>query len=131
MGIQKALTVPGFAVGIIDRTCPGVIDDVRPQHGNLGHTSKEIVEDLTPVKLQIGNIRDIAYAIPIENFLKLLIPRYILLRFPMRELYESQSNYDKLVSNTRSVMKNHKSPFVRPMLVIDGNARVTDEGILI
>ena len=49
----------------------------------------------------------------------------------MRELYESQSNYDKLVSNTRSVMKNHKSPFVRPMLVIDGNARVTDEGILI
>ena len=94
-------------------------------------TSKEIVEDLTPVKLQIGNIRDIAYAIPIENFLKLLIPRYIPLRFPMRELYESQSNYDKLVSNTRSVMKNHKSPFVRPMLVIDGNARVTDEGILI
>lgn len=94
-------------------------------------TSKEIVEDLTPVKLQIGNIRDIAYAIPIENFLRLLIPRYIPLRFPMRELYESQSNYDKLVSNTRSVMKNHKSPFVRPMLVIDGNARVTDEGILI
>ena len=94
-------------------------------------TSKEIVEDLTPVKLQIGNIRDIAYAIPIENFLKLLIPRYIPLRFPMRELYESQSNYDKLVSNTRSVMKTHKSPFVRPMLVIDGNARVTDEGILI
>ena len=94
-------------------------------------TSKEIVEDLTPVKLQIGNIRDIAYAIPIENFLKLLIPRYIPLRFPMRELYESQSNYDKLVSNTRSIMKNHKSPFVRPMLVIDGNARVTDEGILI
>lgn len=94
-------------------------------------TSKEIVEDLTPVKLQIGNIRDIAYAIPIENFLKLLIPRYIPLRFPMRELYESQGNYDKLVSNTRSVMKNHKSPFVRPMLVIDGNARVTDEGILI
>lgn len=92
---------------------------------------REIVEDLTPVKLQIGNIRDIAYAIPIENFLKLLIPRYIPLRFPMRELYESQSNYDKLVSNTRSVMKNHKSPFVRPMLVIDGNARVTDEGILI
>ena len=88
-------------------------------------------KDLTPVKLQIGNIRDIAYAIPIENFLKLLIPRYIPLRFPMRELYESQSNYDKLVSNTRSVMKNHKSPFVRPMLVIDGNARVTDEGILI
>lgn len=87
--------------------------------------------DLTPVKLQIGNIRDIAYAIPIENFLKLLIPRYIPLRFPMRELYESQSNYDKLVSNTRSIMKNHKSPFVRPMLVIDGNARVTDEGILI
>ena len=56
---------------------------------------------------------------------------YIPLRFPMRELYESQSNYDKLVSNTRSIMKNHKSPFVRPMLVIDGNARVTDEGILI
>lgn len=99
--------------------------------GINSNTSKEIVEDLTPVKLQIGNIRDIAYAIPIENFLKLLIPRYIPLRFPMRELYESQSNYDKLVSNTRSVMKNHKSPFVRPMLVIDGNARVTDEGILI
>lgn len=79
----------------------------------------------------MNDIRDIAYAIPIENFLKLLIPRYIPLRFPMRELYESQSNYDKLVSNTRSVMKNHKSPFVRPMLVIDGNARVTDEGILI
>ena len=37
VGFQKSLTVPGFAVGIINRTCPGVIDDVRPQHGNLGH----------------------------------------------------------------------------------------------
>lgn len=93
-------------------------------------TSKEIVEDLTPVNFKLA-ILEILPIIPIENFLKLLIPRYIPLRFPMRELYESQSNYDKLVSNTRSVMKNHKSPFVRPMLVIDGNARVTDEGILI
>lgn len=109
----------------------GVLRENKFAMGINSDTSKEIVEDLTPVKLQIGNIRDIAYAIPIENFLKLLIPRYIPLRFPMRELYESQSNYDKLVSNTRSVMKNHKSPFVRPMLVIDGNARVTDEGILI
>ena len=96
-------------------------------------TSKKIVEDLTPVKLQIGNIRDIAYAIPIENFLELdlLTPQDIQLRFPMRELCESQSNYDKIVDNTRSIMKNHKSPFVRPMLVIEGNARVTDEGELI
>lgn len=37
VGVQKSLTIPGFAVGIINRTCPGVIDDVRPQHGNLGH----------------------------------------------------------------------------------------------
>lgn len=96
-------------------------------------TSKKIDEDLTPVKLQIGNIRDIAYAIPIENFLELdlLTPQDIPLRFPMRELCESQSNYDKIVGNTRFIMKNHKSPFVRPMLVIDGNARITDEGELI
>lgn len=37
VGFQKSLTVPGFAVGIINRTCPGVINDVRPQNGNLGH----------------------------------------------------------------------------------------------
>ena len=37
VGVQKALTIPGFAVGIIDRACPGIINDVRSQNSNLGH----------------------------------------------------------------------------------------------
>ena len=37
VGVQKALTIPGFAVGIIDRACPGLINDVRSQNSNLGH----------------------------------------------------------------------------------------------
>ena len=37
VGVQKSLTIPGFAVGIIDRACPGIINDVRSQNSNLGH----------------------------------------------------------------------------------------------
>lgn len=78
----------------------------------------KIVEDVSPVKLQLGSIRDIAYAVPIDNFLKLLIPRYIPLHFPMRELYQIPSNYDIIVSETRKIMKNYKSIFVKPMITI-------------
>ena len=78
----------------------------------------KIVEDASPVKLQLGSIRDIAYAVPIDNFLKLLIPRYIPLHFPMRELYQIPSNYDIIVSETRKIMKNYKSIFVKPMITI-------------
>lgn len=81
-------------------------------------SAMKIVESLNPVKLQLGSIRDIAYAVPVDNFLKLLIPQYIPLHFPMRELYESQSNYDILVAETRKKMKDYKSIFVKPMIAI-------------
>ena len=78
----------------------------------------KIVEDASPVKLQLGSIRDIAYAVPIDNFLKLLIPRYIPLHFPMRELYQVPSNYDVIVAETRKAMKDYKSIFIKPMITI-------------
>ena len=78
----------------------------------------KIVEDASPVKLQLGSIRDIAYAVPIDNFLKLLIPQYIPLHFPMRELYQVPSNYDVIVAETRKAMKDYKSIFIKPMITI-------------
>ena len=35
---QKLLAVPSLTVGIIHRSCPSVVDDVRPQDSNLCHT---------------------------------------------------------------------------------------------
>ena len=34
---QKLFAVPGLTVGIIHRSCFGIVDDVRPQDGNLRH----------------------------------------------------------------------------------------------
>lgn len=34
---QKLFAVPGLTIGIIHRSCFGVVDDVRPQDGNLRH----------------------------------------------------------------------------------------------
>lgn len=55
---------------------------------SIGTNTNETVAlfpDLLPVKLQIENIRDIAVAVPIDDFLNLNLPHKLKLRFPMNE----------------------------------------------
>lgn len=70
-------------------------------------TALSIVPDLSPVKLNIGNIRDIAIALPIEDFLKLKFPDDIRLRFPMSDDPSTPTNYDGLVTWTKEQMENY------------------------
>ena len=70
-------------------------------------TALPIVQSLEPVTLNIGSIRDIATAIPIDDFLDLKFPRDIGLKFPMRGPMEVPSNYDGIVRWTKEQMKDY------------------------
>lgn len=78
----------------------------------------DIVPDLSPVTLQIGNIRDIAVAIPIDDFLELKFPRDIRLKFPMREKGEEPSNYDGIVEWTKGQMKRYHPILANAIAII-------------
>ena len=77
-----------------------------------------MVMDTNSVKLQLGSIRDIAIALPIEDFLTLKFPEDIRLRFPMREEGEAESNFDSVVKTTREQMKNYHSILTKPTFII-------------
>jgi len=79
-------------------------------------TALRTVNDLTPVKLNIGSIRDIAVSIPMKDFLDLKFPEDLSLRFPMNE--ENPSNYDEIVKWSREQMKNYKTIVGKPMFVV-------------
>ena len=81
-------------------------------------TALSIVQSLSPVTLQIGSIRDIAIALPIDDFLDLKFPRDIRLKFPMRDSMEVPSNYDGIVQWTKEQMKDYHTILAKPMLVI-------------
>lgn len=85
---------------------------------NPDDESGEIVPDLSPVTLQIGSIRDIAVALPIDDFLELKFPRDIMLKFPMREKGEEPSNYDVIVKWTKEQMKRYHPILTNGIAVI-------------
>ena len=68
--------------------------------------------------LNIGNIKDIACAIKIDDFLKLKLPPRIKLRWPISEIKENPSSFDMLVNYTHEQMKSYTSHAVRPMVEI-------------
>ena len=78
----------------------------------------DIVPDLSPVKLQIGSIRDIAVALPIDDFLKLKFPHDIVLNFPMREKGEEPSNYDEIVKWTKEQMRDYHPSLANVIAII-------------
>ena len=78
----------------------------------------DIVPDLSPVKLQIGSIRDIAVALPIDDFLELKFPHDIVLNFPMREKGEEPSNYDEIVKWTKEQMRDYHPSLANAIAII-------------
>lgn len=81
-------------------------------------TRLTIVPDLVPVTLNIGEIRDIAIALPIEDFLELKFPDDIRLRFPMSEDPNAPTNYDGLVAWTKEQMQNYHTITAKPTFTI-------------
>ena len=80
-----------------------VFAEVEPDRFALGKHADEamrLVQSLARVKLQIGDIREIVYAIPIEDFLKLKLEDRPL-HFPMRESGQELSDFDQIVEFTR------------------------------
>lgn len=81
-------------------------------------TACSIVPDLSPVTLQIGNIQDIAIALPIDDFLNLKFPDDIRLKFPMRDASEVPSNYDGIVEWSRAQMRDYRTIAAKPTFMI-------------
>ena len=86
--------------------------------GTGAEHAMSIVMNREPVTLQIGDIRDIAVAMPINDFLELRFPADIKLHFPMRGDGEEPSNFDGIVRWTREQMKNYRSIMVKPTFLI-------------
>ena len=86
--------------------------------GPTADTDLTIVPDLSPVTLQIGSIRDIAVALPIDDFLKLKFLSDIKLKFPMRDEGEEPSNYDRIVKCTKEQMKNYHTILASAIVLI-------------
>ncbi len=87
----------------------------------MGPNAKDvmrIVEDLSDVTLNIGDIRDIAVAIPIQDFLDIKLPQDIRLHFPMRQAGEEPSNFDQIVEWSREQMKEYRTIHARPIITL-------------
>lgn len=77
-------------------------------------TNLSVVQDCKPLTLNIGNIRDIAIAMPINNFLNLKFPNTIRLRFPMSDYSDMPTNYDSIVETTKETMKQRNPILMKP-----------------
>ena len=69
------------------------------------------------IKLNIGDIRDIAYLIPIDDFLDLsgIYGHFVC---PSNNDREHPSLFDKMVNDTRVQMMNYKVTYTRPLITI-------------
>ena len=90
----------------------------RFARGQDAEAGLRMICDLTPVTLNIGSIRDIAVAMPMEDFLELRFPPDMRLRFPMSDDKSNPTNYDGIVEWTKEQMKGFKTFAGRPMCVI-------------
>ncbi|MEA4866252.1 MAG: hypothetical protein VB088_12750 [Sphaerochaeta sp.] len=79
--------------------------------------SNSLIRSTEPLKLDIGDIRDIAFALSIDDFLKLRFPSNISLRFPMSNSTKP-STFDMIVQDTRKTLEHRVSPFVKPTVTI-------------
>ena len=87
------------------------IEHDRFARGEHAEEAMSMVRNLDRITLQIGDIRDIAYELPIDDFLELKLN--MPLRFPMRESGQVPSNFDNVVQFTKEQMKNYRSRLVR------------------
>ena len=86
--------------------------------GPNAESAMRIVQDLSQVILQIGDISDIATIMAIDDFLELKFPNKMKLRFPMRDKEDEPSNFDEIVEWTRDQMKSYHPRMIRPKIVI-------------
>ena len=82
-----------------------------------GDNIKSIIMSTDALKLQLGDIRDIAVKIPIDDFLILKIPNDISFKFPM-SVSEKPCMFDMIVSDTRKGLMNYRSRQVKPTVTI-------------
>ena len=78
----------------------------------------ELIRNLEPVKLQLGDLSDITVEIPIEDFMSGCLPNGFKCRWPSSEDPKKPSNYDEIVEWTKEQMKNYRSIFVKPTFAI-------------
>ena len=86
--------------------------------GSEAGNAYELIRNLDPVKLQLGDIRDITVMMPIDDFMRGYLPKGFKCRWPSNGNQESPSNYDEIVEWTTKQMKSYRSIFVRPAFAI-------------
>ena len=86
--------------------------------GPDAENAHELIRNLEPVKLQLGDLSDITVEMPIEDFMSGYLPEGFKCRWPSNEDPEQPSNYDEIVEWTAEQMKNYHSIFVRPTFAI-------------
>lgn len=78
----------------------------------------ELIRNLEPVKLQLGDLSDITVEIPIEDFMRGCLPNRFKCKWPSSEDPNKPTNYDGIVEWTKEQMKNYRSIFVKPTFAI-------------
>lgn len=86
--------------------------------GPDAENAHELVRNLEPVKLHLGDLSDITVEMPIEDFMSGYLPEGFKCRWPSNEDPEQPSNNDGIVEWTVEQMKNYHSIFVRPTFAI-------------
>lgn len=82
--------------------------------GPNANLNLSVVQNIEPIKLNVGNIRDIAAAISINDFLNLKFPKSLRLKFPMSDYPDMPTNYDSIVETTKETMKQRKPILMKP-----------------
>ena len=82
--------------------------------GCNANSNLSVVQNIESIKLNIGNIRDIAVTISIDDFLNLKFPKSLRLKFPMSDYLDMPTNYDSLVETTKETTKQRKPILMKP-----------------
>ena len=82
------------------------------------HLEGKMLLDLDPVILQIGDIRDIVTAYPVEKLIDLsFIDRNTRLRFPMSDDPDNNpAMIDMIAADTKENLKNFKQGWIKPIV---------------
>jgi len=79
--------------------------------------TKSIVMSTDALKPQIGDIRDIAVKMPIDEFLALKFPHDMPFKFPM-SISEKPCMFDMILRDTRKFLLNYRSQLFKPTVTI-------------
>ena len=86
--------------------------------GPGAENAMRIIQDLEPVKIQIGDIRDITEVLTIDQFINGWLPPWFICRWPMNDFPKAPSIFENMVADTRRQVKEYHSFFVKPLMTI-------------